>query len=71
MTTRNALAKRYAVCVFPSLYGAPWKTNYRWLANFYGRWRLFCSFIGYCVVGDRALREVRIIDYVTGEHRVW
>jgi hypothetical protein len=54
-------AKRYNVCVFSSLFGTPWNTNSRLVAAIY-------------VVARRIanpLKEVRVIDNVTGLHKVF
>lgn len=52
---------RYHVCLFPSLYGTPVKTNYKLLAYLIGWAR---------AIRHGGLSEVRIIDKVTGGHIV-
>ena len=53
---------RYAVCSFPSLYGTPWRTR---------RWFMACLFAAVRSFASGGRREIRIIDYQTGQHTVW
>lgn len=56
--------KRFSVCRFPSLFGTPWGTNIYPVAVLFAVLRLVGSVIIW------APCEIRVIDGLTGEHRI-